>query len=91
MWAGERDQNANSERENMDKPTCKTCPYWIEPLLNVDDDNLSCWRECQRFPPSLAGDERRGRWLKSFRDDTCGEHPDFPAWIESQKKPPADS
>ncbi len=65
----------------MDKPTCETCPYW---------DSDSCveefWCACRRNPPTLEGDEERGGWLATHRENWCGEHPDFPKWIEEQRK-----
>lgn len=66
----------------MDKPTCGTCPYWDEnPAVSV------YWAVCRRNPPTIEGDERRGISLETHRENWCGEHPDFPAWIAEQRKP----
>ena len=66
----------------MDRPTCATCPYWLN---EADDEG---WR--QRRPPvvvPLLGSDAKWRTTQpeSNAADWCGEHPDFPAFIESRK------
>ena len=70
----------------MDSPTCETCPYfhWL-----VNDKGMCRRRSPQ---PNVSNPERDvGRMVAEWPDvsdyDWCGEHPDFPAWIESQRKP----
>ena len=71
----------------MDRPTCKTCPYHLRQEQN-DDQGTCC-----RFPPrvpddySQQGDALSMLWPLTFHDATCGEHPDFPAFIASTRKP----
>lgn len=61
----------------MDKPTCKTCPYWDD-----SEGDTSGTHEgeaigyCQRYPQELM----------THNFQTCGEHPDFPEWIAEQRK-----
>jgi hypothetical protein len=70
----------------MNRPTCETCPYW-ESL----DCNLGyCRRRAPRpYSDLMSEHEERfaAEWPSSTPDDWCGEHPDFPEWIESQRKP----
>lgn len=70
----------------MERPTCKTCPYW-----KAVEDNKG---ECHRNPPHPMRhpdhnfDE--GMFLVIYDVDWCGEHPLFPAYIArlSQYSPP---
>lgn len=74
----------------MERPTCKTCPYWQdlgEPDPTWADGNLG---ECLRFPPVLVTTQVRPRggrpngetfttwnWPETGWWTGCGEHPDF--------------
>ena len=45
--------------------TCATCPYWADRYLR---DGKSGW--CAKYAPD-------GRERPKYRDEFCGEHPDF--------------
>lgn len=67
----------------MDKPTCKTCPYF---------DCLSAMGGyCNRMSPRPEirsdADDIFLAWPPVTEDDWCGQHPDFPAYIASLKPP----
>jgi hypothetical protein len=78
-----------------ERPTCKTCPYFRPLSMDVE---YGLDGECRRFPPAVLGKSpykdnpthhlegwhpyvSEGHW--------CGEHPDFPAYIDSLKPRPA--
>jgi len=69
----------------VDKPACETCPYW---LVSDRDDNQGT---CSRYPPTVPSDVScqydplSMLWPLTYHDTSCGEHPDFPAWIEEQR------
>jgi hypothetical protein len=55
----------------MDKPKCKTCIYFISGKYETGS--------CRRYPITTTTKfASEGYW--------CGEHPDFPKYIEQQKK-----
>ena len=68
----------------MDRPNCGTCPYFL-----CDDDSES--GECHKNAPTpFIYDDRDSdpiyqRWPYMLEGEFCGEHPDFPAYIESLK------
>jgi hypothetical protein len=80
----------------MERPTCKTCPYW---LIEDDDCNPITLEECLKLPGDTGPDDwyfECKRYPRKETDeiykhggDFCGEHPDFPAFIASLK--PAES
>jgi ribosomal protein S27AE len=54
------------------RPTCGTCPYFDDRLgFGVKDG-----RCCVRSVPNPIGRNR---------DDWCGEHPDFPSYLDSRR------
>ena len=67
----------------MERPSCGTCVYWNELMATIG--------QCHRVPPIPFASHHRGE----SHDVTefpvtgnvcwCGEHPDFPEWIESRK------
>ncbi len=67
----------------MDRPTCKTCPYFLSDEGHVRDG------ECIRRSPtpivSRCSEDwfAAGVWPEVYDDDTCGEHPDFPVYMVS--------
>jgi hypothetical protein len=75
----------------MQRPTCKTCPYWLASPEYDDKPATEGW--CERYPPTLmqfAATEKdqsntaaTWAWTQPKTSDagTCGEHPDFPAYI----------
>lgn len=92
----------------MEKPTCRTCPYWdkadcwVDNAIQHDDEPnaefiaraideglVRC--ECHRFPPAILSRQQRDEQTCSsdypvtIDFEWCGEHPDFPAYIESLK------
>ena len=124
----------------MDRPTCKTCPFWepgvnswwkhlrldfwlsvrgvgaktAETLIEHSVNDLASFNRLQKSKSRIGdataenvrsileiGDTERicglcrirarangTEFPTSWAGDWCGEHPDFPAWIESQRKPP---
>ena len=71
----------------MDKPTCETCPYFLQ---NEDDCGLgNCHKHTPWHVVCNHGHDSwlDGQWPEISPDAFCGEHPDFPAWIESRRKP----
>lgn len=91
--AGHRERR----RLNVDKPTCATCPYWVH---TETADEFTTLGECMRYPPKLLpsytddlDSDIQRQWQFAagpiVSDDCfCGEHPDFPAFLESRKVPP---
>jgi hypothetical protein len=77
-----------SEDEKVEKPTCKTCAYrgvfydrdeGVDPPLQVAD--------CQRFPPIHESLQLNKSFFPEINEeDWCGEHPDFPSYIQFQKE-----
>lgn len=69
----------------MDRPTCETCPYFSQHVNDCDRG------DCRRTGPltvRIDGDEGvwfDGHWPEVSPDDWCGEHPGFPAFIESTR------
>ncbi len=67
----------------MDRPTCETCPFW-------EDGN------CRRYPPHIYEkgclEDKEGNFLPVYfypeteGDEWCGEHPDFPEYLQSLKR-----
>lgn len=108
----------------MERPTCKTCPYWnlLDPDT-MDDANEAIrnldlgdfeerfrfepWGQCKRFPPpselrmhpnlyGVDGEKIQGGRSpctiehcapNTLPHDWCGEHPEFPKYIESTRSP----
>lgn len=65
----------------MDRPTCKTCPYF-DSYENGTDEG-----ECRIGRPIIGevDDKPFGVWPPTYEFEFCGEHPDFPAYIASLK------
>lgn len=57
-----------------DRPKCKTCVYWEQRGQFVDWEG---W--CKRHAP-------QPKFAETHYTQWCGEHPDFPAWLEAQRK-----
>lgn len=67
----------------MDRPTCETCPYWMIEPNEPDRSRGECRRNAPK--PSPTGQNVNvdvEYWPQVFNDAWCGEHPDFPAYIE---------
>ncbi len=72
----------------MERPTCKTCPYWAD---YHDGESLAFGR-CHKALPQAPlykeqGDlppytHEQANWLITFPTDFCGAHPDFPAYLK---------
>lgn len=64
----------------MDRPTCKTCPYW---------DHVEGVRAgtCRRHAPKAFTDPDGTEistfpcWPDTHDVEFCGEHPDFPEYV----------
>jgi hypothetical protein len=78
----------------MDRPTCKTCPYWDEMDPDEDDKPIGM---CHLLPPQYTGkhtseDSSKSACLEAWDfpwtrfDMGCGQHPDFPDWIAARDK-----
>jgi hypothetical protein len=66
----------------MDKPTCKTCPYfWRE---HPDDEIGECRRRAPRYLLALDGTDCDNNWARVYQHQWCGEHPMFDTWIKSK-------
>lgn len=82
--------------EDIDRPTCKTCPYWDafddrdgykdlpigHPVRN--DDNIMY--DCHRHSPSAKNVNSDPQWPVTDGVNWCGEHPDFPAYLAALKQ-----
>lgn len=60
----------------MNKPTCGTCPYWTK--------KLGMTGECRISAPQLVA-AVYSKWPECDDMDTCGDHPQFTAWLESSR------
>lgn len=69
----------------MKRPKCATCPYYEETELFEQGTSEGL---CIRHPPSLVAKSDRPEQYEAWAnpvvssEDSCGEHPDFPAYIE---------
>lgn len=79
----------------MERPTCRTCPYWVNGPKVMDVG------ECRRGLPRFAATEGQyrdmertcwsewaGTWPETNAESWCGEHPDFPAYLASRQPLP---
>lgn len=67
----------------MERPTCKTCPYWF-----VRDRGV--YGECRRRSPVAGtGKIALAQYPSAFPAHWCGEHPAFPAYLRSLEPAPA--
>lgn len=78
----------------MNKPTCESCVYWF---TWAQHDKKTAQGECRRTSPShIWVDFDKREFKKTYNhviprthiDFWCGEHPDFPAYLEHLKKDP---
>lgn len=72
----------------MDRPTCKTCPYWY----NAGDEDGECRKRAPitHAPPNLENANSTYYvvwWPTTWAKEWCGEHPDFPAYIAATRNP----
>ena len=64
----------------MHRPTCETCVFF--------EHFPDAKQECHRRPPLItpAPEDSNDVWWTGWPevelDDWCGEHPDFPAYVE---------
>lgn len=70
----------------MNRPTCETCPYF-----KADDGSYG--DECRHSPPQWVwgghdSDPGIQGWPETEARFWCGQHPDFPAWLEAQREQP---
>lgn len=81
----------------MEHPLCQTCSYWD----GFDDkDSGYCRRSFPRVLamhgrkpiPDVSSEDTlwlsmlHRRWPETEHDEWCGEHPDFPAYLESLRQ-----
>jgi hypothetical protein len=83
----------------MKRPECSTCPYWAWQLETDNEEgpkekqNID-YASCKRNAPSTYMMRHNPQYLEIVNDsspvwprtvswDYCGEHPDFPAYVES--------
>jgi len=79
------------------QPTCETCPYAYFVGTSKNDQDS----ECRRFAPRMLGIYQPAsarmympeinRHLRMYMPEInrhfwCGEHPDFPAYVEALKE-----
>lgn len=71
----------------MNKPTCRTCPYWLEGEEVNEGEEIP--GECHRTSPvdMVLGDGVDTMWPKVCSWDWCGEHPHFTKWMSFPKSP----
>lgn len=58
----------------MERPTCRTCPYWDKNINQEGSRDSVQTGACK--VKSLALNPRK------TEDDWCGEHPDFKGYVE---------
>lgn len=82
--------------EAEQRPTCETCVYWER----LDDEIGKCRKLSPRYTSAALGrwcddtrddkgmrhDHNCTAWPVTFDCDWCGSHPDFPAWIEHNRR-----
>lgn len=81
----------------MDKPTCETCPYWERNKPHKYEDEAMVGT-CHRYPIRGSAEIIKGSdnasevgvmldsdYPETLTSEWCGEHPDFPAYIELLK------
>jgi hypothetical protein len=80
----------------MKKPTCETCPWWQDNSERFENDGMG---QCRKTIPnpfrygSIKTDpdiETESYWPICPKGAWCGEHPDFPAYLESLKEEKGD-
>lgn len=64
----------------MERPTCGTCPYLFEEEVGE--------HTCRRHAPKPSKFDNAEWPIVDHEYDTCGEHPDFPAWIAATRSAP---
>ncbi len=82
----------------MEKPVCRTCPYWEVTAGNEDGSPSigNCQRHAPVFPPTqdmfeaaVNVDNDSGAWTgwqpETLPGESCGEHPDFPSYIAMER------
>ena len=72
----------------MDRPTCETCPYWAPHTKNPPSGSCRIRHPTHDTLECDDGAVIPWGWPESLSFMWCGEHPDFTAWITSQRKPP---
>jgi hypothetical protein len=80
----------------VERPVCKSCPYWRHVEDEEEDGKIWSYGECRRYPKSIPAphDPKNGTylgytwqewvsWPVTEDDDWCGEHPQSPEYIRS--------
>lgn len=73
----------------MKRPICTSCAYYemMEPREEEDGPHGECRRHAPRsVPGGVTGSDTEVFFPQVFRDHWCGEHHDFPAYLESLKQ-----
>ncbi len=92
---------ASLRESKMERPVCETCPFWYWDQYGETEVGDVDMAECRRYAP-MADQEPNGTkracaradgisydsttWPITGPIDWCGEHPDFPAYLESLKE-----
>lgn len=74
------------------RPRCGACPYfhWMDEWTNSAspdpnefdaDDKGYCHRHAPASMTKREPFKAESVWPQVYRDDFCGEHPDFPAYL----------
>lgn len=81
-----------------ERPKCLTCPHWeLMELKKAGPPSEYSKGMCLRYPPQLTAAMHQSEaeesaqdidlwsqpWLQGY--NSCGEHPDFPAWAASRR------
>ncbi len=68
------------------RPTCGTCPFYdAEAKTRTYDESFAGSMIPQRPIPAFGLCKLDPRPIHKVPTDWCGEHPDFPAWIETRR------
>lgn len=71
------------EDKKMNKPTCESCVYFL--LIYKESKTGECFKNA----PVVTDGPKISNFPVTQAHKWCGEHPDFPAYLESLKTPPA--
>jgi hypothetical protein len=78
-------------RQHEGRPRCKTCPYFVRFMVDKDEEYSG---ECRHGPPTCFKEPvfdwdppLMAFFPKVAEESGCGRHPDFPAYIQSFRKP----
>ena len=66
------------------RPTCGTCPHWdYESDQKIGESSIK-YGKCYFLPPPVGKRVRDWELPELTSTFSCGQHPDMPAWIETE-------